>query len=94
MQADSFWVAPVVTLELLERIYYSFKAGAPDVDYITAGFSLFLLSTGYPEANLQARERAVMYGMMHGGQVAPSLDQLREIVATAPQIALERNYQG
>jgi hypothetical protein len=37
--------------------------------------------------------------MMHGGQVAPSLDQLREIMATAPQmawtlIALEQNYQG
>lgn len=96
--ADSFHVAPVVTPELLERIY-AFKAGSPDVDDITAGFSLFLLSTGSPEANTRARERSVVYGMLHGGQVAPSLDQLREIVATAPQmartlIALERNYQG
>jgi hypothetical protein len=51
---------------------------------------------GSPEANSQAQERAVVYGMMHGGQVAPSLDQLREIVAMAPQmartlIALERH---
>jgi hypothetical protein len=83
---DSFRVAPVVTPELLERIY-SFKSGAPDVDDITAGFSLFLLSTGSPEANTKARERAVVYGMMYGGQVAPSLDQLREIVATAPNMA-------
>jgi hypothetical protein len=43
----------------------------------------------------------VDYGMvLHGSQVAPSLDLLlREIVATAPQMArtlilLERNYQG
>jgi hypothetical protein len=95
---DSFRVAPVVTPELLERIY-SFKSGAPDVDDITAGFSLFLLSTGSPEANTKARERAVVYGMMYGGHVAPSLDQLREIVATAPNMAhtlisLERNYQA
>lgn len=38
--------------------------------------------------------------MMHGGQAAPSLNQLQEIVATAPQmahttlIALEWNCQG
>jgi hypothetical protein len=97
-EGDSYHVAPVVTPELLERIY-AFKAGSPDVDDITGGFSLFLLSTGTPEANTQARERSVVYGMLHGGQVAPSLDQLREIVATAPQMArtligLERNYQG
>jgi hypothetical protein len=95
---DSFRVAPVVMPELLERIY-SFKSGAPDVDDITAGFSLFLLLTGSPEANTKAREGAVVYGMMYGGQVAPSLDQLREIVATAPNMAhtlisLERSYQA
>jgi hypothetical protein len=95
---NSYKVAPVVTPELLERIY-SFKAGSVDVDDITAGFSLFLLSTGSPEANTQARKRSVVYRMLHGGQVAPSLDQLREIVTTAPQMArtligLERNYQG
>jgi hypothetical protein len=96
---DSYRVAPVVTPELLERIY-SFKAGSVDVDDTTAGFSLVLLSTGSPEANMQARERSVVYGMLHGGQVAPSLDQLREIVTMAPQqmartlIGLERNYQG
>jgi hypothetical protein len=95
---DSYKVAPVVTPELLERIY-SFKAGSVDVDDITAGFSVFLLSTGSPEANTQTRERSVVYGMLHGGQVAPSLDQLREIVTMAPQMArtliqLERNYQG
>jgi hypothetical protein len=95
---DSYKVAPVVTPELLERIY-SFKAGSVDVDDITAGFSLFLLSTGSPEANTQARGRSVVHGMLHGGQVASSLDQLHEIVTTAPQMArtligLERNYQG
>jgi hypothetical protein len=58
-QADSFRVSPVITPELLEWIY-SFKAGAPDVGDITAGFSLFLLSTGSPEVNTQARERAVV----------------------------------
>jgi hypothetical protein len=97
-EVDLFHFAPVVTPELLERVF-GFKSGSPDMDDITARFSLFLLSTGSPEANTQAREQAVVYGMMHGGQVAPSLDQLQEIVATAPQmarmlIAFERNYQG
>jgi hypothetical protein len=95
---DSFPVAPVVTPELLEQIYL-FKSRLPDVDNITASFSLFLLSTGSPEANTQAHKQAVVYGMLHGSQVALSLDQLQEIVATAPQMArtlisLERNYQG
>jgi hypothetical protein len=97
-EADSFKVAPVVTPELLERIF-AFKSGAPDVDDITAGFSLFLLIMGSPEATTQARDRAVVYGLLQGGHVAPSLDQLREIVSGAPQmartlIALERGYQG
>jgi hypothetical protein len=65
-QADSFHVAPMVTPELLERIY-AFKAGTPDVNNITAGFSLFMLNTGSPEATLQARDRAVVYGLLHGG---------------------------
>jgi hypothetical protein len=97
-EADSSHVAPVVTPELLERIF-SFQAGAQDVDDLTAGFSLFLLITGSPEATTQARDRAVVYGMLQGGHVAPSLDQLREIVSGAPQMArtlisLERSYQG
>jgi hypothetical protein len=84
--------------ELLKRIV-AFKSGTPDVDDITAGFSLFLLTTGSPEAMTQARDHAVVYSLLHGGQVAPTLDQLMAIVAGAPQmsrtlIALERNYQG
>jgi hypothetical protein len=46
---DSTRVAPVVTPELLARIF-AFKAGAPDVDDLTSGFSLFLLITASPEA--------------------------------------------
>jgi hypothetical protein len=96
---DSFRVVPVIMPDELLECIYSFKLGAPDVDDITAGFSLFLSSTGSPEVNTKARERAIVYGMMYGGQVAPSLDQLQEIVATAPNMAhalisLKRNYQA
>jgi hypothetical protein len=85
--AVSFWVAPVITPELVEHIY-TFKAGAPDVDdTIMAGYSLFLLTTGSPKANTQARDRSVVYSLLHGGQVVPTLDQLQAIVSTAPQIA-------
>jgi hypothetical protein len=95
---DSFHVAPVVTPELLEWIQ-AFKAGAPDVDDITAGFSLFLLITGSPEATTQARDCAVVYSLLQGGNVAPSLDQLREVVSSTPQMArtlimLENGYQA
>jgi hypothetical protein len=37
--ADSFHVAPVVTLELVLEHICAFKAGSPDVDNITIGFS-------------------------------------------------------
>jgi hypothetical protein len=53
-QADSFHVAPFVTPELLECIFL-FQAGAPDVDDLTAGFSLFLPITRSPEVTTQAR---------------------------------------
>jgi hypothetical protein len=97
-EADSFLVAPVVTPELLERLF-SFKAGTQDVEDITAGFSLFLLITRSPEATTQARDRAVMYGLLQGAHVAPSLDQLHNIVSGALHmarmlIALERSYHG
>jgi hypothetical protein len=60
---------------------------------------LFLLITGSPKATTQARDRAVVYGLLQGGHIAPSLDQLRDIIAGAPQmawmlIALEHSYQG
>jgi hypothetical protein len=60
---------------LLEQIYFS-KSKVLDVDDIMACLSLFLLSGGSPEASVQAMEQAVVYGMLHGGQVAPSLNQL------------------
>jgi hypothetical protein len=85
-EAESFRIAPVVTPEPLDRIF-AFKSGAPDVDDITAGFSLFLLITGSPEATTQARDCVVVYGLLQGGHIAPSLDQLREIVSGAPQMA-------
>jgi hypothetical protein len=98
---DSFYMVPVVMpKKLLERIY-SFKSGAPDMDNIMAGFSLFLLLTGSPEANTKACEHAIVYGMglMYDGNVAPPLNQLWKIVATAPNMAhmlisLKQNYQA
>jgi hypothetical protein len=74
-----------------------------DVDALTAGFSLFLLIKGSPEATTQARDRrTVVYSLLHGKHVAPSLDQIREIVSGAPQqmaltltlTSLDRCYQG
>jgi hypothetical protein len=50
-------------------------------------FLLFLLITGSPEATTQACNHAVVYGLLQGGHFAPSLDQLREIVSGAPQMA-------
>jgi hypothetical protein len=86
-EADSFFVAPVVTPELLERIF-SFKAGAQDVDDITAGFSLFLLITGSPEATTQARDRAVVYGLLQGAGARRSVPQ------SAPQHCIQGTADG
>jgi hypothetical protein len=71
---NCFGIAPVVMPELLERLH-AFKAGAHDVDNITAGFLLFLLVTGSLEATTQACNHAIVYSLLQGGHVAPSLDQ-------------------
>jgi hypothetical protein len=92
-------VSPVVIPEMIENIY-AFKAGAQDVDDLITGFTPFPFTTGSLEATTLARTRMVTtYSHLHGGHVAPSLDQIREIVTGAPQmahtlIALERCYQG
>jgi hypothetical protein len=98
---DSTHVSPVVTPEMIENIYAFLTAGTHDVDALPSGFSLFLFLTGSPEPTAtQARARTVTYSLLlHGGLVAPSLDQIREIVSGAPQMAhtltaLERCYQG
>jgi hypothetical protein len=73
----------VVTPEIIENIY-AFKAGAQDVDDLTAGFSpFFLFVTGSLAATTLARARTVTYSHLHGGHVAPSLDQIREIITVA-----------
>jgi hypothetical protein len=83
---------------MIENIY-AFKAGAQDGNDLIAGFSPFLFITGSLAATTLARMRTVTYSHLHGGHVAPSLDQIREIVTGAPQmahtlVALEQCYQG
>jgi hypothetical protein len=97
-EVNSFLFLPIITPEFLECIFM-FKAGTEDVDDITSGFTLFLLITRPPEATAQARNCAVVYGLLQGGHITPSLNQLHEIVSGAPQMArmlvtLERSYQG
>lgn len=89
-------MAAVVTPERI----FAFKSGIPtNFDYIMAGLSLFLLTTGSLEATTQAQDQAVVYGLLYGGQVAPTLDQLMAIISGEPQmlrtlIAFKWNYQG
>jgi hypothetical protein len=69
------------------------------VDDLTAGFNPFLFLTGSLEATTLARQRTVTYSHLHWGLVAPTLDQIRELVTSAPNMAnsltaLERCYQG
>ena len=95
---DSTRVSPVVTPEIVEASY-RFTPGSPDVDDITAGFNPFLFLTGSSEAATQARQRTLVYSHLHGGLVAPTLDQIRELISSAPNMAnsltaLERCYQG
>jgi hypothetical protein len=97
-EAGSTEVAPVVTPELFERVS-SFKFGCPDVDDIMGGLPIFMMTYGSPKAHSQARERSVVYAMLQAGSAAPSLDQIRELVSNAPQMAqtllgLNRAYQA
>ena len=95
---DSTGVSPVVTPEIVE-IAFRFTAGSPDVDDIVSGFSPFVFSIGSSEALSEARQRTIVYNHLQSGQVAPTLNQIRELVRTAPNMAhsltaLERCYQG
>jgi hypothetical protein len=86
-EADSFLVAPVITPELLERIF-SFKASIQDVDNITASFSVFLLITGSPEAIAQARDHAVVYGLLQGAWARCSVSR------SAPRHCIQGTADG
>jgi hypothetical protein len=95
---DSTRVSPVVTPKIVEAVY-RFTPGSRDVDNLMAGFNPFLFLTGSVEATTLARQRTVTYSHLHGGLVAPTLDQIRELVTSAPNMAnsltaLERCYQG
>ena len=95
---DSTRVSPVVTPEIVE-IAYRFTPGSPDVDDIVSGFTPFVFSIGSAEALTEARQRTIVYNHLQSGQVAPTLNQIRELVRTAPNMAhsltaLERCYQG
>jgi hypothetical protein len=95
---DSTRVSPVVTPEIVEASY-RFTPGSPDVDVIMSGFNPFLFLTGSSEAASNARQRTLTYNHLHGNLVAPTLNQIRELVRTAPNMAhslaaLEGCYQG
>jgi hypothetical protein len=83
---DSTHVSPVVTPEIVKAVY-RFTPGAQDADNLMAGFSLFLFLTGLLEATTDARLRTITYSHLHGGLVAPTLDQIRELVTSAPNMA-------
>ena len=63
------------------------------------GLSIFMMAYGTSAVSAQARERGHVYEMLHAGQTAATLDQIRELVATAPQMAqsvleLIRSFQA
>jgi hypothetical protein len=95
---DSTRVSPVVTPEIVECAY-QFTPGARDPDDLMTGFNPFLFHNGSAKSATLARARTITYSHLHGGNVAPTLDQIRELVTSAPNMAqsltaLERCYQG
>jgi hypothetical protein len=67
-EVDSFWVALFVTPKLMEQILMS-KCSTPDVNNITAIFSLFLLMIGRPEATTQATNKPLCTGSCKGSML-------------------------
>ncbi len=76
----------MITPEIIDRIY-SFQLGPADVDDITAGLFIFLIVTGTSEANAQNRARVHVWELLQAGQTTATVDQLRELVPSAPQMA-------
>jgi len=77
--------APIATPALFERIS-QFSFGTRDVDNLTAGLSPFLVCTGLNQDAAHARDQAVIYQLVYAGSAAPTLDQLRQLVSSAPSM--------
>ena len=79
--------SPVATPELVEMLV-NFRFTSPDVDDLTAGASLFIIVSVHEAGSPRtARGRQLVYDMVHSGNVAPTLDQLHQLVDTAPRMA-------
>ena len=79
------WSPPVATPELVEMII-NFRFAAPDVDVLTAGPSVFLLTSSDSVDAPTARDRQATFAMLHAGNVQPAMDQLAQLVDNAPRM--------
>lgn len=77
--------APVVTAALYERVS-QFTFGCRNLDDIVGGLSPFLVCSGLSANAAAAREQAYVYQMVHAGNASPTLDQLRQLVGSAPEM--------
>ena len=56
------------------------------MENLTAGLSPFLVCTGLSQDAAAARDQSVVYQLVHAGSAAPTLDQLRQLVTSAPSM--------
>jgi hypothetical protein len=77
--------APLVTPALYERIS-NFTFGSRNVDDLTAGLSLFLMTSGLGADAATQRQQATVYQMMYAGTAAPAVEQVLPLITSTPNM--------
>ena len=77
--------APMVTPALYERIS-NFTFGSRNVDDLTAGLSLFLMTSGLGADASAQRQQSTVYQMMYAGTAAPAVEQVLPLINSTPNM--------
>ncbi|MHA7856368.1 hypothetical protein [Marinobacter shengliensis] len=85
-RADEIAMAgPVVTPELVDTLV-GFRFTSQDLDDLLAGLSVFkIISVHDPQATT-ARSHSTVYAAMQAGDVAPTLEDARQLLKSAPKM--------
>jgi hypothetical protein len=80
------WAPPIASPELVQAIF-GMLFTSPDVDNLTAAINVFHIIPSNDSRAGGVRERQNVYSMVFAGNVAPTIEQLHQLVDTAPQMA-------
>ncbi|MHA7856421.1 hypothetical protein [Marinobacter shengliensis] len=85
-RADEVAMAgPVVTPELVDTLV-GFRFTSQDLDDLTSGLSIFKIISAHDPQATAARNRSTVYATLQAGNVAPTLDDTKQLMESAPKM--------